>query len=299
MLSDTCSLAFFPETTELEDAFGKAKVSDEAVTRQQVEEDMRLYGTRPQPSDVISIHDNHENMRQKEPLSKRDASHVEATTGRPAKMPRLFEDARPENKVLTAMDWHSGASPLEAWLNQSAIPAVGASQADNERTTSVESQIAQEIEEIKNFRNIHLMAVQHPNSLNGKLYLDKDFASLRQGAQIYYRNIKDKFPLIPGYLARRLAEANLDRAAALQTRRHVRDAVGLPPLNGDSALQVQQSAVSPGASEPSQALRNIPYAFSAGMTPLSDLGHFKLKRSRIACINCLSRGVISQEASRL
>lgn len=298
MLSDACSLAFFPETTELEDAFGKAKVSDEAVTRQQVEEDMRLYGTRPQPSDVISIHDNHENIRQKEPLSKRDASHVEATTGRPAKMPRLFEDAGPENKVLTAIDWHSGASPLEAWLNQSAIPTVGASQADNERTTSVESQIAQEIEEIKNFRSIHLMADQHPNSLNGKLYLDKDFASLRQGAQIYYRNIKDKFPLIPGYLARRLAEANLDRAAALQTR-HVRDVVGLPPLNGDSALQVQQSAVSPGASEPSQALRNIPDAFSAGMTPLSGLRHFKLKRSRIACIICRRRQVISQEASRL
>ncbi|KAI4218626.1 MAG: hypothetical protein LQ349_008637, partial [Xanthoria aureola] len=288
LMCDTCYLAFFPETTELEDAFGKAKVSDEAVTRQQVEEDMRLYGTRPEPSDVVSIHDNHENIRQKEPLLKRDASHVEATTGRPAKMPRLFEDAGPESQVLTAMDWHSGASPLEAWLNQSAIPTIAANQGDNQPATSVESQIAQEIEEIKTFRSVHLMAVQQPSSLHGSLTLDKDFASLRHGAQIYYRNIKDKFALIPSYLARRLAEANLDRATALRTRKYARDGARLPLLDGSSAFRIQQSAINPGAST-SRALPNVPNALSARLKPPSDLRHSKDKRFRIACFNCRRR----------
>jgi hypothetical protein len=35
------------------------------------------------------------------------------------------------------------------------------------------------------------------------------------GAQIWYRNIVDRFPTIPRYLARRLAEANLRRAERL------------------------------------------------------------------------------------
>lgn len=197
MVSDTCSLAFFSETSELEDAFGRVKVSDEAVTHQQVDEDMRLYGTRPEPSDVGSIYDIDDNIRRTKPLSKHDAQHVEATIGRTATMPGLFEEAGPENQVLTAMDWHSGASPLEACLNQSAIPTVAATRDDNERTTPVELQIAQEIEEIKNFRSVHLTAVQQPNSLNGNLHSDKDFASLRQGAQSTIAISKTNFPSYP------------------------------------------------------------------------------------------------------
>lgn len=291
MVSDTCSLAFFSETSELEDAFGRVKVSDEAVTRQQVEEDMRLYGTRPEPSDVGSIYDIDENIRRTKPLSKQDAQHVEATTGRSSKMPRRFEDAGPENQVLTAMDWHSGASPLEAWLNQSAVPIAAANPDDNQRTTTaVESQIAQEREEIKNFRSVHLMAVQQPSSLDGNLDLDKDFASLRQGAQIYYRNIKDKFPLIPTYLARRLAEANLDRAATLQTRRHARDGVRPPLLGDDSAFQIQQSVNNPEAST-SQALSDVvPKPLSAS----SDTGTSEGEGTGTGCVNCRGRKVISQ-----
>ncbi len=255
---------------------------------------MRLYGTRPEPSDVVSIHDEHENSRQKEPLSKRDASHVEATTGRPAKMPRLFEHAGPENQVLTAMDWHSGASPLEAWLNQSAIPTTAANQGNSQPTTSVEPQIAQEIEDIKTFRSVHLMVVQQPSRLHGSLDSDKNFALLRQGAQIYYRNIKDKFALIPSYLARRLAEANLDRATALQTKKYAPDEARLPRLDGNSAFQIQQSAINLRAST-SRALPNVPNALSARLKHLSD-GYFKPKR---CCINCSRFQVISQEASRL
>ncbi|KAL8991004.1 MAG: hypothetical protein Q9169_007971 [Polycauliona sp. 2 TL-2023] len=222
MICESCSLTFFPETSVLEDTFDRVTVSEEAVARQQIEEDMRLYGMRPEPSDtVIDRHHHDYNTMIKAP-SKRDASAVETFNERPAKTRKIDEDDGHSqgNQTLTAMDWNSGASPLESWLNQSAIPSSAPVHESSERTQSLACSAALELEEIKIFRSVHLHAAPLPENQNAA---DEDFASLRQGAQIYYRNIKDKFALIPTYLARRLANANLDRAAALQRKRHLYD----------------------------------------------------------------------------
>lgn len=225
MASDKCSLTFYTETTELQDALDRVAVSEEAVARQQVEEDMRLYGARPEPSDITADPDNDDNAQLARLPLKRNASNVMSTTGRPAKTRKIYEDDGPGNQTLTAMDWNSGASPLEAWLNQSAIPSVAPTQVNEDATSSIVSLVAQEKEEIKRFRSVHLPATESPNI---NLLVDKEFSSLRQEAQIYYRNIRDKFALIPPYLAHRLAEANLDRATALQSTKCKLDLASSP-----------------------------------------------------------------------
>lgn len=217
MTCDTCSLTFFQEMNDLEDAFDRVAVSEDFVTRQQLEEDVQLYGARPEPADVVTVSAN---VQSATPTSKRDFSQLNDTTDRVAKVRKINEGEGPEPPVLAAMDWNSGTSPLEAWLNQSAVPSVVTAKRDLEQAD--ESMVAQEMEEIKSFRNVHVMTAPDSTYRSANLHIDEEFASLRAAAQIYYRNIKDRFPHIPAYLAHRLAEANLDRAEALHKRKNAR-----------------------------------------------------------------------------
>ena len=65
------------------------------------------------------------------------------------------------------------------------------------------------------------------------------------GAQIYYRNIMDRYPAIPIYLARRLAQANHDRAERLRNKKResmVNNDWTRPHTNGTSASNVPDRA---------------------------------------------------------
>ena len=219
LFSDTCCLNFFSECHDLEDSFECVNVSEDDVARRQVEEDLQLYGSRPQPSDAIDISDNCTEQTKAQP--KRNLSEVEPADDRPAKISKSEEPGRDSVQCVTAMDWNSGASPLDAWLNQSAVP----SQSTTNQEPSGPSEkdfIAQEAEEIKAFRTAHVAMTTEVASMSAKHAVDKDFASLTLGAQVYYRNIKDRYPNIPSFLARRLAGANLDRAERLQCKRRRR-----------------------------------------------------------------------------
>lgn len=72
--SGTCCLEFFPAMNDLGDVFSRVFISEEDVARQQVEEDLRLYGSRPKPLDAIDL------------PPKRNVSDNEAAFDRPAKL---------------------------------------------------------------------------------------------------------------------------------------------------------------------------------------------------------------------
>ncbi|KAL8880392.1 MAG: hypothetical protein Q9198_002189 [Flavoplaca austrocitrina] len=219
------------QTNELEEAFNRVMVSEDLVTRRQVEEDTRLYGARPEPANDAVI--DATSLPYETP-QKRNASHLSIMAERSPQSRGVDDDDSSSTQVLTAMDWNSGASPIAAWLNQSAMPSITPTKDEPEGTD--EPLIAQEAEEMKMFRNVHVKIAPCPATTHGHLMMDKDFDRLRPGARIFYRNIKDKFAHIPSYLARRLADANLDRAERLQKMKQARVQHGVEISDGERLL---------------------------------------------------------------
>ena len=215
--SDTCHLNFSPMSTELEYSFNRVTVQneDEDVEKKQWEEDLQLYGSRPDPPEVVDVD---EAMQLANLSPKRSASEFEAAVDRPAKARRTGESKDVNDQAITAMDWNSGASPLDAWLNQSAAPLAVPRQ-DQEQQSRHEDPAATEREEIKVFRNVHIADAPEPTTRKAFSDIADEIVGLGLQAQIYYRNIVDRYPLLPAYLARRLAIANHHRAERLKHQR--------------------------------------------------------------------------------
>ena len=208
--SGMCYLNFSPTSDGLEDVLRNVTVSEEDIARQQVEEDLRMYGSRPNPSDAIDVD---ENTKPADLPPKRKASEFEAAVDRPAKVRARRESQNLNYETVTAVDCNSGASPLDVWLNQSALPSTALDLENPVIKVSEEDLVAQEEEEIKFFRNVHMAMLPTPKE-------DETTADalegLEFGAQIYCRNIRDRYPLLPSYLNRRLAQANFRRSERLR-----------------------------------------------------------------------------------
>ena len=219
--SGTCSLQYFTDIDDLDLSLERMKVSEDAVAYEQAEEDLRLYGSRPVPFHLCGDWDMDDPSGIPLPPSKRPASDFEEI-GHPSKVSKSksngLEISRHEG-VVTTLDWNSGASPLESWLNQSAIPSILPPVVDKDQIFSHDDLIKQEEDEIKAFRSVHIKMTPNPPSADLNMKADEHFAASSLGAQIHYRNIKDKYPLVPSYLASRLAEANVQRAERLQRKR--------------------------------------------------------------------------------
>ena len=226
--SKMCYLKIFRDFDELNDTFSRVDVSEESVARQQVEEDRLLYGSRPEPSDTVEV-DEADKLANLPP--KRSASEFYAAVGRPAKV-RKNSDSKDFNyKSLTTVDWNNGSSPLDAWLNQSAIPSTIEDHSEYLPDPSDERNIARETEEIKVFRNVHI-AIDSENPGFNPTFLE-NVSDLDLEAQMYYRKImdNDKYPKLPIFLARRLAIANHSRAERL---RHIKSKITEP--HSDSSI---------------------------------------------------------------
>ena len=185
-------------------------VSEDDVTRRQIEEDLRLYGSRPEPPDTVEV-DLSTQPANLPP--KRNASDFETADERPAKLRKNGKSEESSYQALSVMDWNSGASPLDAWLNQSAVPSTTAALDQQESINPGIDLLTQEIDEIKVFHNVHMATAPSPEHNDPPL---EPAEGLDFGTQIYYRNIVDRYPVIPRYLARRLAQANCDRAERLR-----------------------------------------------------------------------------------
>ena len=228
ILSSTeCGLNFSSTPLNLEDTFQQITVTEEdgVVAKQQAEEDLRLYGSRPFPQD---FDETQESTLLEIPAHtlKRTTSEYEADgSNRPAK---IHKDGRSSiytsfdghqgasmHAKVTAMDWNSGNTPLDAWLNVSAVPSITPISLKVEGSTPQETEVAsQEVDEIEVFRNIHIPLASGPCGKKDPL-LPRLVGDLDYGTKIHYRNIMDKYPSLPVHLARRLAEANLKRAERL------------------------------------------------------------------------------------
>lgn len=149
-------------------------VSEEEVARQQVEEDLRLYGSRPEPPESVEVD---ENTRLASLPPKRDASEFEAAVNRPAKIRKKGESQTYNFQAVTAMDWNSGTSPLDAWLNTSAFPSAACAPGRRIPGDTEENLIAQEAEEIKVFRNVHIGMAPEPLDVKANPLEEKSFRS--------------------------------------------------------------------------------------------------------------------------
>ncbi len=205
----------------MEDSFRRINVvsEDEEVAEKQIAEDISLYGSRPNPPDAVEVD---EYTRRSNLPPKRGAAEFGAAVNRPAKARRKMESKGFNYERVTAIDWNGGATPLDAWLNQSAMPSImPLPQTQRNQSSSPSDDLAaKELEDLKVFRTIHIEAIEEPKSIGICRNPVIDLTILEPREQIYLRNILDRYPLLPSYLALRLAKANCARANLLDLKRH-------------------------------------------------------------------------------
>ena len=159
----------------------------------------------------------------------------------PAKRRKLDESRDFDPAAVTSMDWNSGMTPIESWLNQSAVPSpVPIPSLDAEDSNQGSNPTIKELEEIKVFRNVHITRNEPQNDRNSAKIVDTT-SDLEPRAQIYFRNIADRYPLLPLYLTRRLAIANCARAERLSQRRQEQEMSLDGPIHRVHWVDVPQS----------------------------------------------------------
>lgn len=216
--SNTCSLIFYSSSDVLENTFRRTTVlEEEEVARRQVAEDLRLFGSRLQPADPV---DTDVLVNMTTPVRKRSAFDFDASLDRPNKYHKTEDKTDCGTTAVTAVDWNSGKTRIDAWLNQCAVPLVvpPIRCASEEANWSAETSAAieTEVEEIGVFRNIHIASLPYSRDNSKPSRVPDTTSDLELRPMIYYRNILDKYPLLPTFLARRLAKANHARAGRLQ-----------------------------------------------------------------------------------
>ena len=182
------------------------------VARRQNEEDLLLYGRRSEPVDALEI-DVHTGMI--DPPTQIAAMALETP----------FDEAKKAHNIEgnsdTSVDGHAEGNPLSTWLAQSALPSVvplGSHPLDQIARTEIDP-VKEEIKEIEMFRTVHLASGPEINGNATDAPKVDAVLDLELPSQIYYRNIVDRYPLLPTHLAHRLAEANSSRAERLSRRR--------------------------------------------------------------------------------
>ena len=226
--SSLCHLNFFLTSDKIEDVLGHVSLleDDENIAQKQVREDIHTFGSRPEPTEYTEIDEDNDLCKLQLPR-KQSAAALEERLDSPAKVRKEVESR--QTYSVTAMDWNSGASHLDAWLNQSAIPAAAPAIKEKQEEmkdppdTSNSSTAAQEMEEMKVFRNVHICSDSEPVIDGRHLESADELANSELDTQIYYRNILDRYPGLPSYLALRLARANRDRAERLRQSKVNRD----------------------------------------------------------------------------
>ena len=216
MCSKKCNLKFYPISNDFEQSSSRLR-EENIVARRQYEEDLRLYGSRFEPMDDIEV----DVQTELAILPTKDfVTDLETTFDATEKVHKI--ETNPENEeASTYTDTNAGATPLSAWLTQSALPSVMPMRShplDQNPGTEVDL-VKEEIREIEVFPNVHLASDPEIGVHTTDSTKPEDVSDLKLSSQIYYRNIVDRYPLLPTYLARRLAEANSNRADKLSRQR--------------------------------------------------------------------------------
>ena len=209
-------MKFFPPLNDLGASSSRLEEEVEVVRRQN-EEDLLLYGSRSEPVDAHEIDVRTGILDSPTQTTETDLE----TPFNEAKKDLNIEGNSGMNEVNVSVDGPAEDNPLSTWLAQSALPSViplGSHPLDHIARTEVDP-VKEEIKEIEIFRTIHLTLGPENNGHTKDTPEVDALLSLEPSSQIYFRNIVDRYPLIPTYLARRLAEANSSRAERLSRRR--------------------------------------------------------------------------------
>lgn len=116
-----CYFQSFPTSNGLESVSRRVNVFEEEIARQRVEEDLRLYGSRPESADAVDI-DKPDQLAIL--LPSRSFPEFAAAVDRPAKVRIKGESQNWDHQMVPAVGWDPGASPPVVWLYQSAVPWV-------------------------------------------------------------------------------------------------------------------------------------------------------------------------------
>ena len=188
---------------------------DEVVTKSQLEEDIEIFGDRGQPLDPDEAAqtplDYSPVQGQKRGLTALELSEPSLL---PMKRTRM-EDLNVIEK-LSEDETLPDVPPIFSWLESTSTPnVIPISGTLSDETTGVnESARVTELVEIESFKNVYLPApVDIAEKGLGATSCDDE--QVEFGARIFYRNIMDRYPEIPKYLAQRLARANFSRAVRL------------------------------------------------------------------------------------
>ena len=264
--SNVCHLNYFLTSDKVEDVLGRVSLleDDESVAEEQVREDIHIFGSRPEPAEFTETDEDNGLYKLQLPR-KQSATALEEGINSHAEVRKKLDGRQPYS--VTAIDWNNGASHLDAWLNQSAIPAAAPTLKEqqgemaNPPTSSHIPAAAQEMEEIKVFRNVHISSAPDPvideRHLESADELSEELAKSELDTQIYYRNIVDRYRLLPPYLALRLARANRHRAERLRQSKVNRDISHTSHLDqpkvSDAPMLLSQSPKTRGLGEPDKS----------------------------------------------
>jgi hypothetical protein len=244
---------------------------DEEVSQRQLEEDAALYGRRLMLTENEDIDEempdappqgrSYLDLASLQDLSGPSLSRTELSITKPVTLEMLSE--RDDISIEEISGEIQKAAQLDTWLTESSsapnkILDIG-QQVQEGRNEELDEREWEE-KEIEFFRNVHISPApksepdkpeEETNVLFAEVTRDLGVSGL-----IYYRNIIDRFPLVPDFLARRLAKANCQRAERLESQRRIEKETvnmkslgvsngNLPEPSGVDSLPKPQKSPSP------------------------------------------------------
>jgi hypothetical protein len=224
--STNCGLKYYLPTAELKDAMGNLQLNDEAesVLRRQAAEDLNAFGMRAAPKDAVERGLHHLEAHDQPAsggIGSPDTTHAVLDSEHLQRLDEADDSPGiplPTLHALPIIDWHSGPTPMDAWLNQSAIRMDSGTvqEIDDDQLGDMKN-LEQEKQDIELLRKVHFAAELAAPEI-GRLE-DDVYNGLDESARPFLRKILDKFPLIKPFLARRLAESSLYRDRRLRKSR--------------------------------------------------------------------------------
>jgi hypothetical protein len=221
-------------------AQGVTTEEDERIARQQFDEDLKVYGQRQVPFDIEEIIQEKgasaAAILELSLIPERDLGEKQMGAGR--QLPYMgsgdhlgilasYPQADPVPQAApcspnAVIRKNRGQSRLDSWLDQSAVPNEKAAALffkQHKKDIDEQRNKDREAEEIEIFRKIHILPITNDKErvfrpgFGSDPEIDGEI--VEAGAAIYYRNILDRYPTAPLYLARRLAIGNMRRAKRL------------------------------------------------------------------------------------
>jgi len=203
---------------------------EDLISQNQAEEDLELFGNRNLPLDISS--DNTDVLAQdaSEAIPSYEISEVhmldregnefeDAGEASSVKDIDIDNEMAKETPPAHILQESLPRPPLLSWLDQTESPnnSTKIQDALQEKQARQYKAKAQETEDLELLRNVHVISSERvpAEAALHDPFLDSGEDELELAARIYYRNIVDRYPAVPRYLARRLAVANLSRSKRL------------------------------------------------------------------------------------